>query len=82
MQRLQAEAALLEAKTNLYSNPVALAERYWYSSNVRQAEQQLAKCPADLRHWEWHYLKTDKGRSLFPLGIRNDPLSFSGERVR
>jgi WD40 repeat protein len=56
-QRLQAEAALREAQVNLYFNHIALAEREWHAGNAGRAEELLDACPAELREWEWHYLK-------------------------
>ncbi len=56
-QRHQAEEALGEARTSLYFNRIALADREWHAGNARRAEELLDACPADLREWEWHYLK-------------------------
>jgi WD40 repeat protein/serine/threonine protein kinase len=57
VQRHQAEAALEDARTSLYFNHIALADREWHAANAGRAEELLDACPADLRAWEWHYLK-------------------------
>src|SRR5262249_58320581 len=36
---------------------MALAERHLSRGNVGGAEELLNDCPANLRGWEWHYLK-------------------------
>ena len=56
-QRHQAEDALREARTSLYFNHIALADRECRAGNAGRAEELLDACPADLREWEWHYLK-------------------------
>jgi WD40 repeat protein/serine/threonine protein kinase len=56
-QRRQAEDALREANVNLYFNHVALADREWHAGNAGRAEELLDACPAELREWEWDYLK-------------------------
>jgi len=56
----QAEAekqARLAAERALYLNRVSLADREWWLNNPHRAEQILATCSADLRNWEWNYLK-------------------------
>ncbi len=49
--------ALAERERYLYFNRIALAEREWSANNVGRAEQLLDECPANLRGWEWNYLK-------------------------
>jgi hypothetical protein len=36
---------------------LTLADREWSLNHVARAEQLLDDCPAELRGWEWHYLK-------------------------
>jgi uncharacterized protein (TIGR03067 family) len=56
-RRQDAEKALHEARTGLYFNRIAFADRVWQAGNIAQTEEELDKCPLDLRAWEWHYLK-------------------------
>jgi eukaryotic-like serine/threonine-protein kinase len=53
----EADRLLGQARANLYFSRIALAEREWSANNVGRAEAILASCPADLRRWEWHYLR-------------------------
>jgi WD40 repeat protein/Flp pilus assembly protein TadD len=46
-----------EAKKNLYSQQIALARQAWTAGNVSNARELLEKCPPDLRHWEWRFLR-------------------------
>jgi WD40 repeat protein len=55
--RLQAERALDRSEYSLYLNRIALAERYRQANNQGRVDQILEACPANLRDWEWHYLK-------------------------
>jgi WD40 repeat protein/tRNA A-37 threonylcarbamoyl transferase component Bud32 len=41
--------------SNVYR--IALAHQEWLANNVGRAKQILGECPADLRNWEWHYLR-------------------------
>jgi len=50
------EAALRAAKTSLYFNRIALAERDWAANDVVGVLKLLDAAPRELRHWEWHYL--------------------------
>ena len=52
----QARRAEAQARTNQYLSQVLLGHSEWLSNNVSRAAEALAACPADLRHWEWHYL--------------------------
>jgi WD40 repeat protein len=57
-QRRRAEDALADARTQLYFNGIAQADREWRASNAGRADQVLDLClPTDLRAWEWFYLK-------------------------
>jgi WD40 repeat protein/tRNA A-37 threonylcarbamoyl transferase component Bud32/anti-sigma factor RsiW len=49
--------ALDAADRNLSYHQVALADRYLQSGDVTRADRYLDACPAELRRWEWHYLK-------------------------
>jgi WD40 repeat protein/serine/threonine protein kinase len=40
-----------------YFHRIALAEREWAANDLHRVEQLLEECPADLRGWEWNYLK-------------------------
>ncbi len=40
-----------------YGYQIALAERAYLANDLGEADRTLADCPADLRHWEWHYLR-------------------------
>jgi WD40 repeat protein/serine/threonine protein kinase len=83
----QAEAAALaQARVNLYIHQIALAERAWQASNIRQADQLLQGCPADLRSWEWHYLQRLCHTDLLtiqgnPNGMMGISFSPDGRRV-
>lgn len=46
-----------EAEARGYADRIAAAERAWGSNDVAEAERLLDQCPANLRRWEWHYLK-------------------------
>jgi len=67
-QRHQAEDALREARTNLYFNHIALADREWHANNAGRAEELLDACPADLREWEYYYLKRLCHSDLLTVG--------------
>jgi WD40 repeat protein len=56
-RRQEAEKALREVRTSLYFNSITLADREWQAGHVAGAEELLDACPADLRAWDWHYLK-------------------------
>jgi WD40 repeat protein len=49
--------ALERERQNSYYQRIALAEREWSANNLTRVEQLLEECPADLRGWEWRYLK-------------------------
>src|SRR5262249_56577788 len=50
------ELALKEAVRTLHFNRLTLGHREWQANNVDRTLAQLELCPAELRHWEWHYL--------------------------
>jgi serine/threonine protein kinase len=55
-----------ERKTSYYQR-IARAEREWSANDLRGLEQLLDACPADLRGWEWHYLKRLSLQKIPPL---------------
>jgi WD40 repeat protein/serine/threonine protein kinase len=56
-----------ELRQSLYYRNIALAEREWSTNDLSRIEQLLDECPADLRSWEWHYLKRRRLESIPPL---------------
>jgi WD40 repeat protein/serine/threonine protein kinase len=68
------QTALDRERQNLYYQRVALAERELSANNLSRAEQLLEECPADLRGWEWHYLKRLRYKRLPPLRHEGDVL--------
>src|SRR5207302_1003826 len=46
-----------QLRQNLYYQNIALADCEWSANNLSRLEQLLDACPADLRGWEWRYLK-------------------------
>jgi WD40 repeat protein/serine/threonine protein kinase len=56
-----------ELRQTVYFQSIALAEREWSANNLSGMEQLLDTCPADLRGWEWRYLKRLRYKSLPPL---------------
>src|SRR5262249_5175138 len=75
-QALQGKIQALEERTDdlfrerqaSYFQRIALAEDEQHAGRTGRAEQVLDACPADLRGWEWYFLK----RSLrsWPLTLR------------
>jgi WD40 repeat protein len=53
-REVQANAELTRA---LYFHRINLAHHEWLANNVVRTEQLLEACPAELRQWEWRYLK-------------------------
>jgi WD40 repeat protein len=51
------KAALRREQTTGYYQSIALADRESLVNNPRRVDQLLDACPAQFRHWEWHYLK-------------------------
>jgi eukaryotic-like serine/threonine-protein kinase len=56
-----------DLRQSLYYQRIALAERESSANNLSRVEQLLEECPADLRGWEWHYLKRLRHQTLSPL---------------
>jgi WD40 repeat protein/serine/threonine protein kinase len=50
-----------------YYQRIALAEREWSANNLGRMQQLLDECPADLRGWEWHYLRRLRYKTLAPF---------------
>ncbi len=77
----KAEAAAESERRLGYFHGIVLAEREWASNNVRCAEELLEACPADLRGWEWNYLKrlchgdlrTLRGHTEWVLSVAYSP---------
>jgi WD40 repeat protein len=55
--RQQAQDALARSQWHLYTACLALAEREWRDGNPGRVRAFLDQCPADLRQWEWRYLR-------------------------
>jgi WD40 repeat protein len=55
--REEVRQALARERQAGYFHRIALAHRCWLANDVLRAEQFLAECPDDVRHWEWHYLE-------------------------
>jgi WD40 repeat protein/tRNA A-37 threonylcarbamoyl transferase component Bud32 len=53
----RAEAARDRLETSLYIHRIALAERELVENDPDRAAEWLARCPRELRGWEWYYLK-------------------------
>jgi WD40 repeat protein/serine/threonine protein kinase len=59
--------SLERERQNSYFQRIALADREWSANNLARVEQLLDECPADLRGWEWHYLKRLRYKTLSAL---------------
>ena len=54
----QHKSVLVKQKEeDLYFNHIKLADQELKENRIVQALDYLNKCPEDLRHWEWHYLR-------------------------
>jgi WD40 repeat protein/serine/threonine protein kinase len=56
---------------------LALAERAREANDVRQVDRLLDECPAELRQWEWHYLKRSCHKELLTLRGHRGPVYFA-----
>jgi tRNA A-37 threonylcarbamoyl transferase component Bud32/putative hemolysin len=56
-ERGKAERAREDLRRLKYFHDVALARGEWRDNWVADAERILDGCPADLRGWEWHYVR-------------------------
>ena len=66
--------ALKREQQALYWKRIALAERELAANNIGRLEEVLDECPANLRGWEWRYLR----RSRHPLTFQgHDDYIFS-----
>src|SRR5262249_39974673 len=75
--RLQVEAdATKKLERNLYFTHIPLAEREQAVANWGRAEELLDDCPAQLRDWEWYYLK--RRRHAEPLTLPLDERLIGG----
>jgi WD40 repeat protein/tetratricopeptide (TPR) repeat protein len=73
--RQDAETARQQFRQLSYLRSVDLAYREWKEANVVRADQLLADCPADLRHWEWHYVYHLCHADLFTLKGHTGPVT-------
>lgn len=55
--RNQMADSLKREQLTSYVHRLGLAQREWQAGEVGRARQLLDECPANLRHWEWHYLR-------------------------
>lgn len=55
-----------------YQKQIREAKEKWDRGNMEGARALLDSCPAELRHWEWHYLSEHLDRSSWtmPLEIK------------
>src|SRR5262245_10016191 len=53
----RAEEAGAAARQKAYVRAIALAHAEWRDNNLSRSDELLDACPADLRGWEWHYLR-------------------------
>jgi hypothetical protein len=56
-QKQKAETAAESERRLGYFHRVVVAEHELTANNVGRAERLLDECPADLRDWEWNYMK-------------------------
>src|SRR6185503_19387324 len=72
-----------QTKQALYFHSIALADREWWLNNVDKAEEILVQCPAELRDWEWHYLKRRcrAGMILHPTQDPPGPMGPQGTPI-
>jgi WD40 repeat protein/serine/threonine protein kinase len=83
-ERQLKEAALDEARANLYGYRIALAHREWGANHVARKDELLAECPEDLRGWEWDYLKRLGHQEVLTLrkpGVNGLAYSPDGQRL-
>ena len=66
----QLVSALDREQRTLYFQRIGLAARELEARNVGRAEELLEECPAQLRNWEWHYLKHRRHRE--PVTVRGN----------
>jgi serine/threonine protein kinase len=61
------DQALKREQRNSYYQRIGLAEHEWSANDLSRVEQLLDACTADLRDWEWYYLRRLPFEKLFPL---------------
>jgi len=67
-QRAKTAQALEVADQRAYFSAIALGQAALKEGDARQLLQQLEACPADLRRWEWHYLRRLADTSVRTFG--------------
>jgi WD40 repeat protein/serine/threonine protein kinase len=55
-----------------YIQRIGRAHLEWQAYNVSRAEELLEACPAELRQWEWHYLRKLCSRDKLNLSGHSD----------
>jgi WD40 repeat protein/tRNA A-37 threonylcarbamoyl transferase component Bud32 len=53
----RAEEAGTATRHTAYVHAITLAYAEWRDNNLSRGDELLDSCPADLRGWEWHYLR-------------------------
>jgi WD40 repeat protein/serine/threonine protein kinase len=61
------QRTLYQLQRTLYYERIARAERESSANNLKGVEELLDACPADLRGWEWFYLKRLRLEGIHPL---------------
>ena len=84
--KLRAESEADRARRSDYANRIAWAEAEIQRANIARARTLLDACPADLRHYEWHRLRSVMDVSVATLRGHEGPvfsiaLSADGKRI-
>lgn len=74
--RLGEEEQRRIAERYLYFSRIGLAEREWSANNIGRALQLLSECPAELRGWEWNYLKRMCHTELQTIAAHTQQMPF------
>jgi len=70
------------ARRKTYAGRIAEVQRLLEGKDAQGAEQVLARCPADLRGWEWYYCQWLCDLNLVPgKNLRGDRPAFISEDV-
>lgn len=56
-RRAELEKTLGQLEVAQYHNQISLADNAWNANHLQHAEELLDACRANLRGWEWQYLK-------------------------
>jgi WD40 repeat protein/Flp pilus assembly protein TadD len=72
--RQMQEQARKKVEQSLYFQSIARADLEWWNNNAGRADQILAECPPEHRHWEWRYLKRLCHSELITLGGHSQPV--------